>query len=49
MIYCHYKDNEIEQAFTKFEVIYKEKKSVKRNIDDKENTSVYLEYILVKK
>ncbi len=49
VIYCHYKDNEIEQIFTKFEVIYKEKKSVKRKIDYKENTSVYLEYILVKK
>ncbi|MBZ9634052.1 hypothetical protein [Clostridium sp. FP1] len=49
MFYCHYKENEIEQCFKKFEVIYKENRLIKRKIDDKEYTSAYFDYILMKK
>ncbi len=47
--YCHYKDNEFEQNFCGFEIIYKEKRIIQRKIDDGEYISAYLDYILVKK
>lgn len=49
VLYCHYKDNEMEQYFGNFEIIYKEKRVVKRTINAKENTSSFLDYILMKK
>ena len=49
VFYCHYKDKEIEQCFREFEVIYKEKRVIKRKIDDEEHISVYFDYILMKK
>ncbi|MBZ9622492.1 class I SAM-dependent methyltransferase [Clostridium tagluense] len=49
VFYCHYKENEIEQCFKKFEVIYKENRLIKRKIDDKEYTSAHFDYILMKK
>ncbi|MEG0309064.1 MAG: class I SAM-dependent methyltransferase [Clostridium sp.] len=49
VFYCHYKDNEIEQHFDKFEIIYKEKRIVQRKIDNQNYTSAYYDYILMKK
>ncbi len=49
VLYCHYRDAEIEQLLRKFEVIYKEKRVIKRKINDKEYTSAYFDYILMKK
>ncbi|SKC69196.1 class I SAM-dependent methyltransferase [Maledivibacter halophilus] len=49
VFYCHYKDNEVEQNFYGFEIIYKEKRIIQRKIDEREYTSAYLDYILVKK
>ena len=49
VIYCHYNDNEIEECFMNFEVIYKEKRTIKRKLEGEEFTVVYLDYILMKK
>ncbi|MBZ9687341.1 class I SAM-dependent methyltransferase [Clostridium estertheticum] len=49
VLYCHYKDNEIEQCFSQFEIIYKEKRVIKRKIGDEVYTSAYFDYILMKK
>lgn len=48
VFYCHYKDSEIEQCLRKFEIIYKEKRVIRREIDGKEYISAYLDYILKK-
>jgi ubiquinone/menaquinone biosynthesis C-methylase UbiE len=48
VLYCHYKDNEIQQCFGKLKVIYKEKRVIKREIEGIEYTSAYLDYILMK-
>lgn len=48
VLYCHYKDNEIQQCFGKFKVIYKENRVIKRELDGIEYTSAYLDYILMK-
>lgn len=49
VFYYHYKDNEVEQNFRGFEIIYKEKRIIQRKIDDREYTSAYVDYILMKK
>jgi len=48
-LYCHYKDDEIEKYFGKFEVIYKEKRIIQRKIDEEKYISAYYDYILLKK
>lgn len=48
-LYCHYKDNEIEKYFSKFEIIYKEKRIIQRKIDEEKYISAYYDYILLKK
>ncbi|MCM1991545.1 class I SAM-dependent methyltransferase [Oceanirhabdus seepicola] len=49
VFYCHYKDSQIEKFLGKFEIIYKEKRIITRKIDDKNYTSAYFDYILMKK
>lgn len=49
VLYCHYKDNKIEQCFSEFEIIYKEKRVIKRKIGNEVYTSAYFDYILMKK
>lgn len=48
-LYSHYKDGEIEQYFSKFEIIYKEKRIIQRKINDEQYTSAYYDYILLKR
>ncbi|GAA0127401.1 class I SAM-dependent methyltransferase [Clostridium sp. CTA-19] len=48
-LYCHYKDNEIEKYFSKFEIIYKEMRVIQRAVDGEKYTSAYYDYILLKK
>ncbi|MCB2290919.1 class I SAM-dependent methyltransferase [Clostridium sp. CS001] len=48
VLYCHYKDSEIQGYFGKFKVIYKEKRIIKREIDGINYTCAYLDYILLK-
>lgn len=49
VLYSHYKEAEVEQYLKGFNIIYKEKRLVKRTIDDMEYTSGYIDYILKKK
>lgn len=49
VFYCHYKEEEIERYFNGFEIIYKEKRTIQRRIDDERYTSSYFDYILMKK
>lgn len=49
VIYCHYKDSEIEQNLNKFEIIYKEKRIINRKFDSQIHTSAFIDYILKKK
>lgn len=46
--YCHYKDDEPENYFQGFKIIYREKRTIRRYIDDEEYISGYLDYILEK-
>lgn len=48
-LYCHYKDNEIEKYFSKFEIIYKEMRVIQRAVDGEKYTLAYYDYILLKK
>lgn len=48
-LYSHYKDSEIEQYFSKFEIIYKEKRIIQRKLNDEQYTSAYYDYILLKR
>lgn len=48
VLYCHYNDTEIEQYFGEFEIVYKEKRIIKRKLDDEEYISAYYDYILMK-
>lgn len=47
--YSHYRDDEVEQYLSGFEIIYKEKRIIDRKIDDEKYTSAYFDYILMKK
>ncbi|WP_105616307.1 class I SAM-dependent methyltransferase [Vallitalea okinawensis] len=49
VFYCHYKEEEIHQLFCNFDMLYKEKRIVERNIDNKIFKSAYLDYIIKKK
>ncbi|WBW96972.1 class I SAM-dependent methyltransferase [Oceanirhabdus sp. W0125-5] len=49
VFYIHYNENEIEQLLYRFELLYKEKRIIKRKIDKIEYTSTYYDYILIKK
>ena len=49
VFYCHYKDKEVEEHFKNFEIIYKEKRVIRRKLDKEEYTSAYFDYILMKK
>lgn len=49
VLYSHYKEAEVEQCLTGFNIIYKEKRLVKRVIEDIEYTAGYIDYILKKK
>ncbi len=49
VFYCHYREDEIEQYFNGFEILYKEKRAIQRRIDDEKYTSSYFDYILMKK
>ncbi|MPN27292.1 hypothetical protein SDC9_174723 [bioreactor metagenome] len=49
VLYSHYKEAEVEQYLAGFNIIYKEKRLVKRVIEDIEYTSGYIDYILKKK
>lgn len=49
VFYCHYKEDEIEQCFNGFEILYKEKRTIQRKIDGEKYTSSYFDYILMKK
>jgi ubiquinone/menaquinone biosynthesis C-methylase UbiE len=49
VLYSHYKDNEIEKTFNGFNIVYRETRVIKRNIDGEEHTSGYFDYILEKK
>lgn len=48
VLYSHYKVDELEKYFNGFEVVYNEKRVIRRNIDGEEHTSGYLDYILKK-
>lgn len=48
MTYCHYKDDEPENYFQGFKIIYSEKRIIRRYIDEEEYISGYLDYILEK-
>lgn len=48
-LYCHYTDNQVEKYFSKFEIIYKEKRIIQRKIENEKYTSAYYDYILLKK
>ena len=47
--YCHYADDEPERYFKEFNIIYKEKRIIEREIDGCKYISGYLDYILRKK
>lgn len=49
VLYSHYKEEELERYLNKFEVLYKEKRVITRNINNENSTSGYLDYILRKK
>ncbi len=49
VLYCHYKEDEIERYLNGFEILYKEKRTIQRRIDDERYTSSYFDYILMKK
>ncbi|HNV05816.1 MAG TPA: hypothetical protein PKH64_06830, partial [Petrotogaceae bacterium] len=49
VLYVHYKDTEIESLLSKFEIIYKEERTVKRKQNAKYISSGFYEYILKKK
>lgn len=49
VVYCHYKDDEPENYFQGFKIIYSEKRIIRRYIDEEEYISGYLDYILEKK
>lgn len=49
VLYCHYKDNEVEHNLSGFDIIYKEKRIIQRKIDGRQYTSAFLDYILMKK
>jgi ubiquinone/menaquinone biosynthesis C-methylase UbiE len=49
ILYVHYKDTEIESFLSKFEIIYKEERTVKRKQNEKYISSGFYEYILAKK
>lgn len=49
VLYCHYKEKEIEQKLIGFEIMYKEERKIKRKIDGTDYTSAYIDYILMKK
>ncbi len=46
--YSHYNDEELKGYLNGFEILYKEKRVIKRNINGEECTSGYLDYILKK-
>ncbi|GKX29488.1 S-adenosylmethionine-dependent methyltransferase [Vallitalea longa] len=50
VIYCHYKDEEVKKIFHGFDIIYNEKRIIRRKINEREEyKSAYLDYILLKK
>jgi SAM-dependent methyltransferase len=44
--YTHYKDDEPVSLFDGFDIIYSEKSKIKRNVDGRNYTSGYLNFIL---
>lgn len=48
VLYSHYKEEEIIRYLDNFEILYREKRIITRNIDGKKYTSGYLDYILKK-
>lgn len=49
VLYCHYDEKELESHFNGFEVMYKEKRVITRNMDGETYVSGYLDYILKKR
>ena len=48
VLYSHYKDDELEKYFNGFEIVYQERRVIRKIIDGKEYESGYLDYILKK-
>jgi ubiquinone/menaquinone biosynthesis C-methylase UbiE len=48
VLYSHYNIDELEKYLNEFDIIYNEKRLVRRKIDGEEYTSGYLDYILRK-
>lgn len=48
VLYSHYKADELEKYFNGFDIVYSEKRVIRRNIEGEEYISGYLDYILKK-
>lgn len=49
VMFCHYKDDELEEHLKGFDIVYKEKRIIKRTLNKRISTSAFIDYVLIKK